>query len=252
MTAPKATGPGPGRLSRLTSESLTDRTRDALVEAILRGSFDSGRLPAENELAEQLGVSRTTVRAALQSLEQVGMIERTPGRGTRLRKHAGQNVLLLHGLVPFSSLLAEKGHDVTSEVEWSRATTDETTAHRLGCEVNLPIYETRILLSADTEPAVSITERFLTSVLLEPLENIAVPDSLLKLSPEYFTKSIDHAFAQLSPRLADPTTRIASPGSPYILVEETFYSRDDDPLAIADVAVNNAFVQYAVMRRFND
>jgi GntR family transcriptional regulator len=249
--APKSPGAG-SEFRPLAPESLTDRARDALVDAIVRGTFDSGRLPAENELAAQLGVSRTTVRAALQSLEQMGMIERTPGRGTRLRKHAGQNVLLLHGLVPFSTFLADKGFEVTSEVVWARGRADVDTARRLRCEPELPIYETKILLAADGEPAVAITERIVATALRVPLEDLAVPDSLLKLNPDYFVKSIDHALVQLIPRLADRATRIAAPGAAYILIEETFYSRDDEPVAIADVAVNDAFIQYAVMRRFKE
>ncbi|MGI8677622.1 MAG: FadR/GntR family transcriptional regulator [Jatrophihabitans sp.] len=49
-------------------------------QAILSGEFGQGdKLPTENDLAESLGVSRPTVREALQSLVAVGLIDKVPG-----------------------------------------------------------------------------------------------------------------------------------------------------------------------------
>ncbi|WAC65682.1 FCD domain-containing protein [Agrococcus sp. SL85] len=48
-----------------------------------RGVLPVGeKLPAERELAEKLGVSRTTLREALLALELRGFVSRRPGRGT--------------------------------------------------------------------------------------------------------------------------------------------------------------------------
>jgi DNA-binding GntR family transcriptional regulator len=90
---------------------------------------------SNRDLARQLGVSRTTVRSALRALEQVGIIERRPGRGTRVRKHARPDVLVLHGLVAFSTLLEERGHEVTSKAMVTRhkACPNELAA-RLQCD----------------------------------------------------------------------------------------------------------------------
>ena len=46
-----------------------------------RGIKSVTRIPTERELARELYVSVTTIRTALKALEQVGKIERTPGRG---------------------------------------------------------------------------------------------------------------------------------------------------------------------------
>jgi len=58
------------------------------IEAELYGKIKSGeyplnsQIPTENELAQQLGVSRPTVRQALDSLTRHGYLTRTKGKGT--------------------------------------------------------------------------------------------------------------------------------------------------------------------------
>ncbi|WP_373182349.1 GntR family transcriptional regulator [Halomonas campaniensis] len=54
-----------------------------LKDAILSGRLPPGRkLPGEIKLAEQHGVSRVTVRRAMEALREAGMVDRRPGLGT--------------------------------------------------------------------------------------------------------------------------------------------------------------------------
>jgi GntR family transcriptional regulator, transcriptional repressor for pyruvate dehydrogenase complex len=49
---------------------------DQILEAILRGDLKpTDKLPSENELGQIFGVSRVTVREAIRSLEQMGILE---------------------------------------------------------------------------------------------------------------------------------------------------------------------------------
>jgi LacI family transcriptional regulator len=56
-----------------------------LREAIAEGRFPGGRLPTEVELAEQLGVSRETVRLAAEVLQREGLLFKIRRRGTFTR-----------------------------------------------------------------------------------------------------------------------------------------------------------------------
>jgi len=59
---------------------------DQLAQLIANGEFPSGtRLPAERELAASLGVSRTSVREAIISLEMSGLVEVRVGTGIFVR-----------------------------------------------------------------------------------------------------------------------------------------------------------------------
>jgi len=62
---------------------LYEQIVDQIEEAILKGELQPGdKLPAERELAEQFGVSRTAIREAIKALTQKGLVEAYPGRGT--------------------------------------------------------------------------------------------------------------------------------------------------------------------------
>ena len=56
--------------------------RRVLLGRIEQSMRPGDQLPTEHALCEEFGVSRETVRAALGTLEQDGIIRRTPGRGT--------------------------------------------------------------------------------------------------------------------------------------------------------------------------
>jgi GntR family negative regulator for fad regulon and positive regulator of fabA len=75
-------------------------TESRLIDAILDGSFAIGAaLPAERELAAQLGVTRPTLREALQRLARDGWIEIRQGRPTRVRDYWQEGSLGVLGAI---------------------------------------------------------------------------------------------------------------------------------------------------------
>jgi DNA-binding GntR family transcriptional regulator len=64
--------------------SLTERTIDALREAIRNGSLKPGELYSVYQIAEDLGVSRSPVREALLRLAETGMVRFERNKGFRV------------------------------------------------------------------------------------------------------------------------------------------------------------------------
>jgi GntR family transcriptional repressor for pyruvate dehydrogenase complex len=67
---------------RVRPRKVSAIAAEQIVEAIQRGDFPvGGRLPSEFELAEQMGVSRPSIREALSALQAMALIESRPGSG---------------------------------------------------------------------------------------------------------------------------------------------------------------------------
>jgi len=89
----------------MTSGPVAQWIADSIAKRVAEGGFPDGRLPAERVLCDELKVSRTALRSALQKLEDRGVIERVHGRGTfvhaaRQRSGPRETIALFHGLAP--------------------------------------------------------------------------------------------------------------------------------------------------------
>lgn len=87
MSKPPAAPSLPRRIP--SSERVSDRVTDRLLARIASGEWAPGqRLPGERQLAEDMGVSRVSVRAALQTLKTQGFVDAVQGGGTRVVSNA--------------------------------------------------------------------------------------------------------------------------------------------------------------------
>ena len=69
-------------LQTLDIQSTQDSVVRAIQSAIFRGELKLGQRILEEELADTLKISRATLREALRRLEQVGLVQIKPRRGT--------------------------------------------------------------------------------------------------------------------------------------------------------------------------
>ena len=74
--------PTPDTSGRLGGTIISDRVVAQLLEELRTGRYaGADRLPAELDLAAQMGVSRTVIRDALNTMERSGYVERVRGIG---------------------------------------------------------------------------------------------------------------------------------------------------------------------------
>lgn len=80
-------------MRKLEKINLTDQICKEIKKNIVDGFWKEGdKIPSENELADMMGVSRISIRAALQKLQVLGYIETRGGEGSFVRKFSLSNI----------------------------------------------------------------------------------------------------------------------------------------------------------------
>lgn len=82
----------------LTHKPLRDEIYDALHRQIIAGKYGPGDWLRQEDIANQMGVSMTPVREALDLLVAKGLAERVPYRGVRVREISSKEILEAYGV----------------------------------------------------------------------------------------------------------------------------------------------------------
>ena len=91
--------------------SLVAQVEKTLRSAISESAFPGGRLPTAVELAEQFGVSRETVRLALETLQRDGLLTKWRRRGTFINPPRVPSKLTVSAPATFGYLQADYGNE---------------------------------------------------------------------------------------------------------------------------------------------
>ncbi|MEZ5101586.1 MAG: GntR family transcriptional regulator [Thermoleophilia bacterium] len=131
-----------------------DAVRRRVLEEIARGALQPGqRLGAERELAEAYGVSRSTLRAALDALESTGSIRRQLGRSGGIFVAERKVERDLTSLAGLPSYLRRQGFTAGARVlATATLEADEETAAALGLPAGALVYEISRVRLADGDP----------------------------------------------------------------------------------------------------
>jgi len=232
--------------------SLAHRAREAILDSILDRKFEDSRLPPENELAGMLGVSRTTVRAALQSLEQHGVLTRSPRRGTQVHGRLSPSMVALQRLIGFTRLLEEQGYTVetiTTPVVTS-APPDEV-ALALDLVAGTQVFAISRLFVASGKPAIWAINYIPSGLFAQQPSERHLAQSPFDMGDLLVGGPIDHALVELVPNKAskEVAERLGlKPAEPYLLLKETHLSESGVALGFSLIHVNDHFVRFRLYR----
>lgn len=133
--------------------------------AIVDGSVPAGaRIDNEIALGERLGLSRPTIRRAIQDLVDKGILVRRRGIGTQVVRSGVTRKLELTSL--YEDLSSAKRKPSTKVLAHARSTADETVADAFGVEIGSPVLHVRRLRFADGIP-LAILDNYLPSEFID-------------------------------------------------------------------------------------
>lgn len=141
------------------SPSLAEQVKFHLKRRILNTEFDKDRIPSETVLAQELNVSRNTVRDALSRLEMEGIVIRKQGAGTFINRNVRLIKTRLEEIIPYEEMIRAHGCAPTvSLLAVNKTQPDEQCATQLNLHTTDNILSIEKLFMADGQPVIySIT-----------------------------------------------------------------------------------------------
>lgn len=199
----------------MSRQSLVDVTEAALRQRLTPGRARPGdRLPPEKELADSLGVSRGTLRLALERLESNGEVNRRQGSGTFVGRVARPPAFSegLEVLESYASLARRQGKRLTArEISIEQARTPGYVAEALGIRRGVKAPQIQRTLLADGAVAAHMRDIVHPEIPLPPTDELrAELESGQMMLDVLVEHGIQVAFAktQVNPRLIEPDSRV--------------------------------------------
>lgn len=140
------------QLPQFSNVPLYTQIKEALRAKIIDGTYVAHqRLPSESEMINAFGVSRITVRQAMNDLQKEGLLFKVHGKGTFVAMpNVSQELTHLQG---FGEAMRNLGHETFSEV-FGLSTVPGTTIAclKLGIELGAQVTEIRRVRYLNREP----------------------------------------------------------------------------------------------------
>ncbi|WP_082582289.1 GntR family transcriptional regulator [Aeromicrobium sp. Root236] len=138
---------------------LSDRVA-ALLRARIADSYEPGeKLPPETVLAEELNVSRASMREALKQLYAEGLVDRRWGAGTFVRERGEPVTFDLSHVSTTREVIRSAGHEPTlSYADITLGGADEAVRESLGLDSATQVWRVERVFAIDGAPAVLIVD----------------------------------------------------------------------------------------------
>jgi len=235
------------------SPSLTDQVKAHLKERIVSGAFEEGRIPSEIELANELGVSRTTIRDALSRLENEGSIYRKQGAGTFVNEPGLQIKSRLEEMWSYEEVLRDHGFTPSTRVV---AVTSEPAAEPLAADLEIEPGEQLLVVEKvfleDDLPVALTYNRVPAQLVSGEIAEVEGALPLYDLLDRHCDRQLSYYLSEIVP-VALPTHEAAELGvprrTPALSFEEIGFDQNNDPVAQSTSFFRDDLLRFRLIRR---
>ena len=233
--------------------SLTEQAKVYIKQRILDGEFEGERIPSENELASELGVSRTTIRDALSRLEIEGVIYRKQGSGTYVNEPGLQIKTRLEEIWSYEAVLEAHGYTPSTRIlEVDTAAAGPKLATELNLEPDAPVVTVQKLFLENEEPVIFTRNQIPAALLTEPYRQEAWRQPVYQFLSNFGRQRLSYYLSEIIPVAA--STRLAAilhipAGMPLISFSEIGYNDENEPILSARSYLRDDLLRLRLIRR---
>lgn len=242
---------------RNDKESLAMKAKRALLQGIVSGDLtNEGKLPSEGDLCNLLSVSRSTVRSALKSLQDDGLITVRHGLGSFVNYAATAGFRMRIDIAKgYYELIMDSGH--TPSIGFS-SVEEEFIPDEMRCNLLLPENSEAIVLRrqflADGKPAIFIFEYIPKEIIKDAFpsfKKFESIESIYEISKSMFIDEIEYTNAEISTEEINEFLEemLGSNKRTLLKLREIHYSKDNKPIMFSIVYVNDDIIRFQVCRR---
>jgi GntR family transcriptional regulator, phosphonate transport system regulatory protein len=213
--------------------ALWRQVADGIERGIADGSFVAGeKLPGEMEIAETYRVNRHTVRRALATLAERGLVRAERGSGTYVE--AARLAYPLRSRTRFSEIVGAGGREPRGQlIDASEEPATRELARQLGLKSGAPLIRIEALRLADRTP-VCISTTWLAAERFPGAGSVfASARSMTKLLAHYGVRDYRRASTRITAAIVDATDAARldlALGRPILVVDATDVDTDGQPL----------------------
>lgn len=134
--------------------NLVEKTKESILKYIEKTNIDiNNKLPSEENLSSILGVSRVTVRSALNDLANEGIIFRRQGKGTFINREAIKLKVKLNPINEFGEIIKNSGYKPKIKILDNKIIrADISISNDLDIEIDSEVLKTQKVFFADESP----------------------------------------------------------------------------------------------------
>lgn len=205
--------------------ALWRQVADGIERGIADGRFAAGeKLPGEMEIAETYRVNRHTVRRALATLAERGIVRAERGSGTYVESQR-RLAYPLRSRTRFSEIVGADGHEPRGQlIEASEEEATRELARELGLKTGAPLVRIESVRLADRTP-ICVSTTWLSAERFPGAGDVfANVRSMTKLVAHYGVRDFSRASTRITAAIADATdaARLDLPlGRPVLVVDST-------------------------------
>lgn len=238
--------------------SLTEQVKSYIKDRIVNGEFPDGRIPPELELAEALGVSRTTIRDALSRLEMEGTVLRKQGAGTFVNTPMLQIRTRLDEIWSYEAMLEAHGFRPSTEVlesaELPPGSDEVSDAVRADLDLAAGESVLRVtkLFREDGVPVILTRNYLPRRHLPDDLRAAELRRAVYELLDHFGAIPLGYYLSEIVPVVAEGEVAAAlevPPSTPLISFDETGYSADHAPIVKSYSYFRDDLLRLRLMRR---